>query len=92
MVKIVNYSLNNNECFLESKGRASHHFFLSTSASVQVVSEVIIPVTVVEAFTVPKESAFTKMNPLTIRVLIKNLAKNISLCTISLHSNIGLFL
>jgi hypothetical protein len=51
----------------------------------------LFPVTVVEAVMVPKGSVFNKMNPLTIKVLIKNLAK-FSLCTISLHTNIGLFL
>jgi hypothetical protein len=59
------------------KGRTKNYYFF--------------PVTVVEAVMVPKGSVFNKMNPLTIKVLIKNLVK-ISLCTISLHSNIGLFL
>jgi hypothetical protein len=75
---------------LESNCWASYRFFLSTSASVTAWIEAMT-ITVVEACTVPKGSAFTKMNPLATKMLTKKSAKNSFLCTVSPHNNIGLF-
>ena len=50
-----------------------------------MLPELIAPVKVVEACTVPKGSGFTKMKPLTTKTLTKKSAKNIFLCTVSPH-------